>query len=423
MPEKAIAVVCVDRDNDFGRKAGIEGPIIGRKDNIRAAVKLALADPEDSDANCLFMAIQKYDELKEKYSELEIITLVGSKKFGFESDVKINEQLDAFLETFKAEAFVLVTDGAEDDQIIPILQSRAPIISKATVIIKQAREVESTFYTIKEALRDPFLARLAFGIPGLIILLYLLLPAIGLQLVGGFLGLYLILKGFGIEDRLLGIIKEISSSISAQRVSFPFYVGSIMFAAFGIFSAAPHILDGYAFLQLGDLLGGVNSLAVSVDFLIMFGTITGIAFLFGKGADAVQLKKAYLMHTYLLSAVAVILGAILLGTAKGVLIGTTTLNYFLFLVVVSFIVFFGAYKATSIFDIRKKVTKLLIGLPVYSRTGKWLGKVEKISKEKGVVEFTFKAKKVQIGMEDFNLENGKLLVRRRIGQIMGTDKN
>ena len=105
------------------------------------------------------------------------------------------------------------------------------------------------------------------------------------------------------------------------------------------------------------------------------------------------------------------------------LIGSTTLNYFLFLVVVSFIAFFGAYKATSVFDIRKKVTKLLIGLPVYSKTGKWLGKVEKISKEKGMVEFTFKTKKVQIGMEDFNLENGKLLVRRRMAQIMGTEKN
>ncbi len=148
MVGKALAVVCVDRDNDFGRKAGIEGPLIGRKNNLRAAVKLALADPEDSDANCLFMTIQLFDELSEKYDEIEIITLIGSKKFGFESDVKINEQLDAFLETFKADAFVLVTDGAEDDQITPILQSRAPIISKKTVIIKLAREWECTVYTI-----------------------------------------------------------------------------------------------------------------------------------------------------------------------------------------------------------------------------------------------------------------------------------
>lgn len=420
MVDKALAVVCVDRDNDFGRKAGIEGPIIGRKDNLRAAVKLALADPEDSDANCLFMAIQKYDELREKYEKIEIITLVGSKKFGFESDVKINEQLEAFLETFKAEAFVLVTDGAEDDQITPILQSRAPIISKTTVIIKQAKEVESTFYTIKEALKDPFLARLAFGVPGIVILLYLLLPTIGLQLVAGFLGVYLVLKGFGFEDRLFGVFKEMSSSISAQRVSFPFYVGAIMFAAFGLFSAAPHGIDAYYAFQSGLFQPGIESTAVGVDFLIMFGAITGLAFLFGKGADAIQLKKAYLLHTYLLSTVAVVLGAILLGTAKGVLIGTTTLNGFLGLLIVSFVLFFGAYRTTSVFDIRKKVTTLLIGLPVYSKTGKWLGKIEKISKEKGTVEFTLKSKKVQLHLGDFNLQNGKILIQRSASAILGS---
>ncbi|MEK6902295.1 MAG: hypothetical protein AABX02_01760, partial [archaeon] len=218
-----------------------------------------------------------------------------------------------------------------------------------------------------------------------------------------------------IEDRIINVFNEITSSISAQRVSFPFYVGSIMFAAFGLFSAAPHMLNAYTIAQAGNYALAVDAAATAFDFLIMFGAITGISFLVGKGADAVQLKKAYMMHTYLLSTVAVILGAILLGTAKGVLIGTTTLNWFLALVVLSFIVFFGAYKATSALDIRKKVTRLLLGLPVYTKTGKWLGRVEKISKEKGVLEFSIKSKKIQIGMGEFNLENGKIFVQRSIG--------
>ncbi len=421
MVEKAIAVICVDRDNDFGRKAGIEGPILGRKDNLRAAVQLALADPEDSDANCLFMAIKKYDELKDENPNVEIITLVGSKKFGFESDVRINDQLDDFLEQFHAEQFVLVTDGAEDDQIIPILVSRGPIVSKTTVIIKQAKEVESTFYTIKEALKDPFLARLVFGVPGLVILLYLLLPTVGLQIVGGLLGIYLLLKGFGLEDRIISILQEMGSSISAQRVSFPFYIGSIMFAAFGLFSAAPRVIEAYNEFVLGNFATAVESVATGIDFLIMFGAITGLAFLFGKSVDSIQLKKAYMLHTYLLSGVAIILGAILLGTAKGVLIGTATLNWFLALLIFSFITFFGAYKFTQELDIRKKVTKLLIGLPVYSATGRWLGKVEKIYKEKGTIEFSLKQKKVQLPMRELNFLNGKLQLQR--GSTIASGKN
>lgn len=414
MVQRALAIVCVDRDNDFGRKAGIDGPIIGRKENLLAAVKLALADPEDSDANCLFAAIKRYDEVKDQYDKLEIITLVGASKFGFESDKRIAEQLEAFMEIFPAEQFVLVTDGAEDDQIIPLIQSHGPIISKYTLIVKQAKEVESTYYTIKEALKDPFLARLVFGVPGIIILLYLLLPSVGLQLVAGILGAYLILKGFGLEEKIFGSLEVMGSSINAQRVSFPFYIGTILLGAFGLFSAGPQFYSGGLALQLGDITTALSQASIGIDFILMFGAAAAFLFLFGKGADAIQLKQAYLIRTYMLSMVAVLLGAILLGTAKGVLIGTTSLNWFLLLIPISFGVFFTTYKATSVIDIRKKVTKLLIGLPIYSRTGKWLGKVEAIHREKGKVEFSLKSKKIELGLDDFALHNGKLLVRRNL---------
>ncbi len=415
MAQRALAIVCVDRDNDFGRKAGVEGPIIGRKENLRAAVKLSLADPEDSDSNCLFAAIKRYDELRDQYEQLEIITLVGASKFGFESDKRIAEQLEAFLEIFPAEQFVLVTDGAEDDQIAPLIQSHGPIISKYTVIIKQAKEVESTFYTIKEALKDPFLARLVFGVPGIVILLYLLLPSIGLQLVAGFLGAYLILKGFGLEEKIFGSLEVMGSSINAQRVSFPFYIATILLGAFGIFSAGPQLYSAGLAFQLGDLTNAFSQASVGIDFILMFGAAAMFLFWFGKSADAIQLKKAYFIRTYVLSTIAVLLGSILLGTAKGVLIGTTALNWFLALIPISFAVFFITYKTTAVLDIRKKVTTLLIGLPIYSRTGKWLGKVEAVHREKGLVEFSLKAKKVELGMEDFSLQNGKLLVRRNLG--------
>jgi putative membrane protein len=416
MSDKALAIICVDRDGDFSKKAGIPGPIIGRKDNLQAAVKLSLSDPTDSDANTVYAAIKRFDSLKSQYKKIEIITLVGSEKFGFDSDIKINEQLDRFLNKFKADQFVLVTDGAEDDQIIPILQSRAPIIAKETVIVKQAKSVESAYYTIKEALKDPFLARAVFGIPGIIILLYLLMPTIGLQLVAGLFGVYLILKGFGLEDKILGGIKEITTSISSQRVSFPFYIGAILIALFGILSAGPPLYEAYLGFQSGNFGIGTAQAAIGIDFLVMFGVVAGLIYLFGKGADAVQLKKAFLLRTYLLSGVAVVLAGMLLGTAKGVAVGTTTLNLFLASLLVSFIVFFVSYKATSVIDIRRKVTKLLIGLPVYSHKGKWLGKVEKIHKETKKIELTIKNKKVQLEKQDFVLEGNKLLLRNSLSK-------
>jgi putative membrane protein len=54
---KRTLVLCVDRDDDLGRKVGIDGPVVGRDAVEEAARRLALADPEDSDANGLFAAV------------------------------------------------------------------------------------------------------------------------------------------------------------------------------------------------------------------------------------------------------------------------------------------------------------------------------------------------------------------------------
>ena len=52
-------ILNVDRDNDYGDKAQIEGPVIGYSECYAAAVKLVSIDPEDSDANALFGALIK----------------------------------------------------------------------------------------------------------------------------------------------------------------------------------------------------------------------------------------------------------------------------------------------------------------------------------------------------------------------------
>ena len=52
-----LLIVCVDRDDDVGKKAGIATPVIGRDACIEAAQRLALEDPEDADSNAIFAAV------------------------------------------------------------------------------------------------------------------------------------------------------------------------------------------------------------------------------------------------------------------------------------------------------------------------------------------------------------------------------
>ena len=61
-----LLVICVDRDNDVGEKAGIVSPVIGRDSCIEAAQRLALEDPEDADSNSIFAAIKTYEGLISK---------------------------------------------------------------------------------------------------------------------------------------------------------------------------------------------------------------------------------------------------------------------------------------------------------------------------------------------------------------------
>jgi putative membrane protein len=216
-------VVCVDRDDDIGKKTKASGPIIGIKKNISVAEELALADPEDSDVNAIFAAVKMAKELG-----TEIVTLTGDRSVGMQSDAKIAKQLDELIEKFKPNGVILVTDGAEDEQIIPIIGSRVKINSVKTVIVRQSKELEKAYFKIthfiKEVEDDPNLARLVFGIPGVVLMLLAIGGAFGvmmyaMNIVLAIIGVYLLIKGFGYEEEFFARISEFLKSLSVEKIS------------------------------------------------------------------------------------------------------------------------------------------------------------------------------------------------------------
>ncbi|MFH1752360.1 MAG: DUF373 family protein [archaeon] len=402
---KHVLVVCVDRDDDLG-KAKVKGPIIGRKDNLNAAARLALIDPEDSDVNSVFAAVKVFEELKNVYSAVEVVTLTGEKKAGFAADQRINNQLDQVLEDFPADGFVLVTDGAEDDQVIPILQSRAKILSKKMVIVKQAKEVESMFYTVKNALKDPFLGIIAFGIPGLIMVLYAVFGAMSFQIIAMVLGAYLLIKGLGIEDFAFNWFRSVRKTISIQRTSFPFYIASIFLFAFAF-------ITGYQSFLLSTETDFILLIVASARTTFLFFALSAIAFLVGKGVDAVHFNKAFYLRNHILSAVSVLMVWVILDAGIMVFLGNADLQWFVLNVIGSFIILIITYKLSAVLDVRKKITNLLIGLPVYNNNGKWLGKITNINKQTGTIEFQEKKKKkltIKARKKEFILMEGRIVL-------------
>jgi putative membrane protein len=174
-PEERYLVLCVDRDDDLGTKAKVESPVVGKDAVLSAATKLALADPEEADANAIFAAVRKYDELREHGNLCEVAVACGVENRGFEADRRVGKEVAKVLEGGQFTGVVLVSDGADDELVIPVIQSLKPIVSVQRVTVKHSQTVEETYQVLGRYLRmlvwDPRYSRWSLGVPGLILLL------------------------------------------------------------------------------------------------------------------------------------------------------------------------------------------------------------------------------------------------------------
>jgi len=170
-----LLVICIDRDNDVGEKAGIITPVIGRDACIEAAQRLALEDPEDADSNSIFSAIKTYEDLISKGYQVEVITVAGVKDRGVQADEKILTETKKVLEIFPANGAVIVSDGEDDESVIPVIQNVLPVVSVQRVVMKVSRSVEYSYAVFGKYLKmlayDSKYSKFFLGVPGILLLI------------------------------------------------------------------------------------------------------------------------------------------------------------------------------------------------------------------------------------------------------------
>jgi len=170
-----LLVICIDRANDVGEKAGITTPVIGRDACIEAAQRLALEDPEDADSNSIFAAIKTYEDLISKGYQVEVITIAGVKNRGVQADEKILLETRKVLEHFSANGAVIVSDGEDDESVIPVIQNVLPVVSVQRVVMKVSRSVEYSYAVfgkyIKMLAYDSKYSKFFLGVPGILLLI------------------------------------------------------------------------------------------------------------------------------------------------------------------------------------------------------------------------------------------------------------
>ncbi len=214
--QKRILILCVDRDGDLEVKADVKTPLLGRTANLDGAVALALKDPEEPDANAMFEAVRLYDRLtneKQPDEVFEVATISGTDLGGVNADRKLVAELNNLLESFNANEVILVSDGFSDEAILPLVESRVPVSSVRRIVIKHSESIEETAAVFGKYVRllvdNPRYARMALGLPGILVLIFGILWGINIFIQGAIiwygvafvvvLGGFLLLKGFGVD--------------------------------------------------------------------------------------------------------------------------------------------------------------------------------------------------------------------------------
>ncbi len=170
-----LLVICVDRDDDVGKKAGISTPVVGRNACIEAAQRLALEDPEDADSNAIFSAIKTYEDLISDGYKAEVITVAGVESRSVQGDEKIASEIKSVLKKFSADGAVIVSDGEDDEMVIPIIQNVIPVVSVQRVVMKVSRTIEHSYALfgkfLKMVVYDPRYSKFFLGVPGILLLI------------------------------------------------------------------------------------------------------------------------------------------------------------------------------------------------------------------------------------------------------------
>jgi putative membrane protein len=308
-------VLSVDRDDDIGWKAKVESPAIGRTACLAAANSLALADPEDSDINAIFFAVKIYDELVAKGEETAIAVVAGNHLHMIDGDRRIATSLEEVIKETKATNCILVTDGAEDEYVIPIIQSQIPVSSIRRVIVNQMPNLEGTYYILKKFLDDPKVARMVFIPLGLAMLLYAIAylldyPGVATIIVVGVIGAFLLYKGFGLDEMVHSIIDALRVSLSRGRFSFITYTATILLIIIGFTNGFINVLKFYSTdNSMGLLLYLMTFVYGSIEWLVIAGLVTSVGIIIDVYTNEREALGKVIVYPFFVVAIGFILYA------------------------------------------------------------------------------------------------------------------
>jgi len=236
-------VCCVDRENAIGSTAGIQPPVTGWEAVRSLVIDVGLAEPESTSVNSLLETLRIGRDLRDDGEDAVVAVLSGSSESAITADRAIAAQIETLIDRFEPTDCIVVIDSIDDERVVPIIESRLRVDAVDRVIVRQARDIESTYYLLKqfladEELRTTVLVPLGVGLLLIPMLLVWVSPAAALAGVAALFGSAILYKGLGLDAVVGSLSESVQELLYSGRVAVVTYVAAAGLAVVGLFVGA-----------------------------------------------------------------------------------------------------------------------------------------------------------------------------------------
>jgi putative membrane protein len=228
-------------------------------------------DPEDSRVNAVLETLRVARDLEADGDEAVVAVVAGTGE-SVSADRQIARQLDRLNADEDLDSAIVVVDSAEDERLVPIVESRVPVDAVDRVVVRQARDIESTYYLLKQFLADEELRTTVLVPLGAALLAFPLLlfvvdsPTVALGAIAATVGGFLLYKGLGIDTYIAALPGAIREALYAGQVSLVTYVVAGGLALVGFFAGALDV-SGMSVAESGALIVGARFTYEAVPWL------------------------------------------------------------------------------------------------------------------------------------------------------------
>jgi len=261
-------VVCLHRGEPLG---GEPLPIVGRDAVESLVTRVGVDDPEDSRVNSLLETLRLSRDLEADGDETVVAVVSGTgERVG--GDREIARQVDQLVERHDPDSAVVVVDSADDERVVPIVESRVQVDAVDRVVVRQARDIESTYYLLKQFLADEELRKTVLVPLGAALLAFPALvfladsPTLALGTIAAAVGTFLLYKGLGVDAYLAALPGAIRDALYAGQVSLVTYVVAGGLSLVGLFAGALGI-SGMAASEVGILIVATRFVYEAIPWL------------------------------------------------------------------------------------------------------------------------------------------------------------